>query len=51
MPASTTKLQFADALERAKTRIVGEFTGSNYEAVIELACKLMVKYTREEAKL
>ena len=50
MPAST-KLQTADALEKAKTRLLSEFKGTSFEAVIELAAKLMIKYTREELKL
>lgn len=56
MPASTTaksptKLQVADALEKAKIRIIGEIGGSSYAAIAELVCKLMIKYTREELEL
>lgn len=56
MPASTTaksptKLQVADALEKAKAKVTEEFTGSSYKEVVELACKLITKYTREELKL
>ena len=60
MPASTTKttakpapdkLQVADALEHAKTRVCDEFRDTHFAEVIELAVRLMAKYTREELKL
>ena len=58
MPASTTatpkaptRLQVADALEKARVRIADEFKETSYDAVIELACKLMAKYVKEELKL
>ncbi len=57
MPASTTatpkaptKIQIADALEKARARVAEEFKETSYDAVIELACKLMAKYTKEELK-
>lgn len=49
--ATPTALQFNDALEKAKTRVLTEFASTSHAAVIELACKLMTKYTREELKL
>ena len=58
MPASTTatpkaptRLQVADALEKARARVTEEFKATSYDAVIELACKLMTKYAKEELKL
>ena len=59
MPTSTTKpaapkptaLQFNDALEKSKAKIMNELGSSSYAPVAELVCKLMVKYTREELKL
>jgi len=50
-PKAPTKLQIADALEKAKNRVTDEFKATSYDAVIELACKLMSKYTKEELKL
>ena len=63
MPASTTetpkapasrgptKLQAADALEKARARIHTEFETSSFAEIADLVAKLVVKYAREEMKL
>jgi hypothetical protein len=52
-PASRgpTKLQVADALEKARARIHTEFETSSFAEIAELISKLMTKYTKEELKL
>lgn len=59
MPASTTTkakpnpdpmIPVADAMDRARTRLLNEFKDTSFDAVVELTAKLMIKYTREELK-
>lgn len=52
-PASRgpTKLQAADALEKARTRIHTEFETSSFAEIADLVAKLMARYTKEELKL
>lgn len=50
-PAPDNEIQLADALERARTRVLDEFRNTSAGPYMELACKLMAKYTKEEMKL
>ena len=46
-----TDIQLADALEKARTRVLDEFRNTSAGPYMELACKLMAKYAKEEMKL
>lgn len=50
-PRNPTRLQVADALEKARTRIHTEFEASSFAEIADLVAKLMARYTKEELKL